>query len=185
MVEFYPRENAKEHHTDMFELVSDSPGSTPVLRRGQNFFFAIRFDRAFEQARDFVRVNFVFGPKPSVTKGTRVILPLSHRDGTSYIGMDTDRMRDRIQMDDKGMPIDRMDRMDRSMRSPMDSSRYPHQHGWNIQIHRQDGNTLSLQVFIPPHAQVGIWRCSIQTNFQGQRVSHSRDYKVSKFVIFH
>lgn len=61
LMEFYPRDNAKEHHTDMYELVSDAQTPTPVLRRGQNFFFAIRFDRSFEQQRDFVRVNFNFG----------------------------------------------------------------------------------------------------------------------------
>lgn len=61
LTEFYPRDNAKEHHTDMYELVSDAHTPTPVLRRGQNFFFAIRFDRSFEQQRDLVRVNFAFG----------------------------------------------------------------------------------------------------------------------------
>lgn len=61
LTEFYPRDNAKEHHTDMYELVTDALTPTPVLRRGQNFFFAIRFDRSFEQQRDFVRVCFSFG----------------------------------------------------------------------------------------------------------------------------
>lgn len=77
-------------------------------------------------------------------------------------------------MDGGSMGVSRIDEKGR-----MDQSRYPS--GWNVTIHRQDGNTLSLQVNIPPHAQVGIWRCSIQTNFQGQtshRDSHRRDYKV-------
>lgn len=50
--------------------------------------------------------------------------------------------------------------------------------GWSVNVHRQDGNTLSLQVHIPASAQVGIWRCSVQTNFQGQREGHRKDYKV-------
>lgn len=57
---FYARDNAKEHHTDQFELVQD-PTATPVLRRGLPFFFAVRFDRQYDPAGDIIRLQFGFG----------------------------------------------------------------------------------------------------------------------------
>jgi hypothetical protein len=57
---FYPRENAKEHHTDQFELVQD-PTATPVFRRGLPFFFAVRFDRPYDALGDVIRLQFGFG----------------------------------------------------------------------------------------------------------------------------
>lgn len=84
------------------------------------------------------------GPNPSVTKGTKVILPVSHQ----HEGM-ADKNR------------------------------------WSMNIHRQDGNTLSLQVYIPPSVQVGIWRCTVQTNFLGQR-EHRKEYKCEEdiYILF-
>ncbi|XP_041970639.1 hemocyte protein-glutamine gamma-glutamyltransferase-like [Aricia agestis] len=76
LTEFYSRDNAKEHHTDQYDLVNATLLANPVLRRGQNFYFAVRFDRAHDKQQDIVRIVFCFGPKPSVTKGTRVVLPV-------------------------------------------------------------------------------------------------------------
>ncbi|KRT83934.1 hypothetical protein AMK59_2235 [Oryctes borbonicus] len=35
-------------------------------------------------------------------------------------------------------------------------------------LHRHDGNTITMQVHIPPNAQVGIWHCSVQTCIVGR-----------------
>ncbi|KAG8256669.1 hypothetical protein J6590_063512 [Homalodisca vitripennis] len=75
LTELYARDNAKSHHTDLFELVVDTP-PTPVLRRGQAFFFAVRFNRPFDIHQDLVRFIFDFGPNPTITKGTRNLVQL-------------------------------------------------------------------------------------------------------------
>lgn len=60
-VEMYPRDNAREHRTERYELVRDNNSST-VLRRGQPFFMALRMkDRTFDPRRDVLRVSFHFG----------------------------------------------------------------------------------------------------------------------------
>lgn len=60
-VEMYPRDNAKEHRTERYELLRDSNPST-VLRRGQAFFMALRLkDRALDPRRDILRISFIFG----------------------------------------------------------------------------------------------------------------------------
>ncbi|OWR44549.1 putative transglutaminase [Danaus plexippus plexippus] len=77
LTEFYSRDNAKDHHTDQYDLVNDTVLPNPVIRRGQNFFFAVRFDRTYDKQQDVIRVVFCFGPKPGVTKGTRVVLQVN------------------------------------------------------------------------------------------------------------
>ncbi|XP_076269467.1 hemocyte protein-glutamine gamma-glutamyltransferase-like [Rhynchophorus ferrugineus] len=77
--EFYCKENAVEHHTDMYDLL-DGEVPFPVLRRGATFFFAIRFNREYIPTRDVVRVRFAIGPKPNIIKGTRVILPINPKN---------------------------------------------------------------------------------------------------------
>lgn len=57
---FYARDNARDHHTEQFELVHDST-PTPVFRRGLPFFFAVRFDRQFDPINDVIRLQFGFG----------------------------------------------------------------------------------------------------------------------------
>lgn len=61
LTEFYARDNSKDHHTDQYELVNDTVLPTPVLRRGQNFFFAVRFDRTWDKQQDIIRIVFGFG----------------------------------------------------------------------------------------------------------------------------
>ncbi|KAG8256671.1 hypothetical protein J6590_063514 [Homalodisca vitripennis] len=75
LTELYARDNAKSHHTDLFELVVDTP-PTPVLRRGQAFFFAVRFNRPFDIHQDLVRFIFDFGPSPTGIKETRNVIQL-------------------------------------------------------------------------------------------------------------
>ncbi|XP_050294065.1 hemocyte protein-glutamine gamma-glutamyltransferase-like [Anthonomus grandis grandis] len=75
--EFYSKENAKISHTDMYQLLDNEEDESVILRRGTNFIFAIRFDRDFMPEQDVVRVRFAIGPTPNISKGTRVILPIS------------------------------------------------------------------------------------------------------------
>lgn len=55
----YVMENAIEHHTDRFELLRDN--STLILRRGQPFYFGIRFNRPFDVNKDIIRTVLVTG----------------------------------------------------------------------------------------------------------------------------
>ncbi|RZC41015.1 hemocyte protein-glutamine gamma-glutamyltransferase [Asbolus verrucosus] len=145
LTEFYPKDNARESRTEEYDLVQNSDFPTPILRRGCNFFFAIRFNREFDEIHDAVRVRFGFGPKPNVLKGTRVILPILARQKTFS----------------KNTNI------------------------WSSCVERIDGNTVMLKVHIPPNAQVGIWKCSIQTNISGKR-DKRYDYNVETdiYVLF-
>lgn len=61
LTEFYSRDNSREHHTEQYDLVNDNILPNPVLRRGQNFFFAVRFDRTFDKQQDMIRLVFCFG----------------------------------------------------------------------------------------------------------------------------
>lgn len=72
-VEVYARDNAKHHHTEMFDALelSDPP---LIIRRGQHFFVAIRFKREYEPANDEVFLDLSIGPNPEISKGTFVSL---------------------------------------------------------------------------------------------------------------
>lgn len=61
LTEFYARDNSKDHHTELYEVVNDSVMPMPVYRRGQNFFFAVRFDRTWDKQQDIIRLVFGFG----------------------------------------------------------------------------------------------------------------------------
>lgn len=59
-VEFYCKENAKVHHTEEYDLInSETP--TPILRRGESFYIALRFDRPYDTKADAIRISFGFG----------------------------------------------------------------------------------------------------------------------------
>ncbi|XP_050439553.1 hemocyte protein-glutamine gamma-glutamyltransferase-like [Adelges cooleyi] len=73
----YSMENAIEHHTDRFEMLQAS--STAIFRRGQPFYFGIRFQRPIDVNKDVVRAVFVTGPAPSPTKGTSAALIISSK----------------------------------------------------------------------------------------------------------
>ncbi|XP_018323650.1 hemocyte protein-glutamine gamma-glutamyltransferase-like [Agrilus planipennis] len=71
----YPLENARNHHTDTYELVHDEENPIPVLRRGQKFTLALRFsDRAYDKTKDIIRLIFSFGPDPITIKGTQGVV---------------------------------------------------------------------------------------------------------------
>ena len=59
-LELYAKENAANHRTGQYELVSDK--STPVLRRADNFYLAVvTKDKEIDLNHDVVRVVFEFG----------------------------------------------------------------------------------------------------------------------------
>lgn len=60
IADFYPIDNAQEHKTDRYEIIRDSPPS-PVFRRGQLFYMAVRFDHPFDHNQDIIRLVFDFG----------------------------------------------------------------------------------------------------------------------------
>lgn len=65
----YPKENAKAHKTDLFELIHDEVSPVPILRRGLKFTLAIRFaNRRLDETNDQIRLLFNFGtPKSNIS----------------------------------------------------------------------------------------------------------------------
>ncbi|XP_029844835.3 hemocyte protein-glutamine gamma-glutamyltransferase [Ixodes scapularis] len=79
-IEAYPKENAKHHHTEMFDVFES--GEPPlVLRRGQSFFMAIRFKRDYNPMTDEVYIDFSIGPNPELSKGTFMSLRVPAQKG--------------------------------------------------------------------------------------------------------
>lgn len=78
----YEKENAEAHHTFNFEIVHQDP-AIPVLRRGQSFNVALRFNREYMDDTDIVRLLFNFGPNPNVLRGTRGVNTITNTD--SYV----------------------------------------------------------------------------------------------------
>ncbi|XP_029050164.2 hemocyte protein-glutamine gamma-glutamyltransferase-like [Osmia bicornis bicornis] len=78
-VHLYEKENATSHRTINYELVHLDP-PTPVLRRGQPFNVALRFNREYLDETDIVRLLFSFGPNPNVLRGTRGVNTITNRD---------------------------------------------------------------------------------------------------------
>uniref|UniRef100_A0A2P2HW15 protein-glutamine gamma-glutamyltransferase n=1 Tax=Hirondellea gigas TaxID=1518452 RepID=A0A2P2HW15_9CRUS len=82
-IHFYIKDNAKQHNTIKFDQIHDEDSPKPVLRRGQTFYVAIRFkERNYDAEKDRVILNFLFGPRPSVTKSTLAVLPVVNRSFT-------------------------------------------------------------------------------------------------------
>ncbi|KAH6946248.1 hypothetical protein HPB50_012451 [Hyalomma asiaticum] len=79
-VEVYAKDNAKHHHTEMFDTLerSDPP---LIIRRGQSFFLAVRFQREYQPGTDEVYLDFSIGPNPEISKGTFVSLRVPHTKG--------------------------------------------------------------------------------------------------------
>ncbi|XP_022122190.2 hemocyte protein-glutamine gamma-glutamyltransferase-like [Pieris rapae] len=248
LTEFYSRDNSKEHHTELYDLVNDNVFPNPVLRRGQKFLFAVRFDRISDKQLDIIHVVLCCGPKPSVTKGTRIILPVQWvspptifhhpRDVIgSGIGMSVGLPRMQCDVSTitttavgttasmspvssiretnnynvrrssfgndpppvQPSPLSPHGGVDRPILNATPSAYGRSQQGsvqnltpsipesekWDISIHRQDGNTITFQVTIPPTAPVGLWNCWIQTSRLGQR-DNRHDYKCDEdiYILF-
>lgn len=110
-VYMFEKENSINHHTDNFELLYlEEP--TPILRRGQEFNLAIRFNRDYDEENDIVRLFFNFGSEPNVFKGTRGVNTIRNRDNST----------DNLQV--WGVKIVDVSGIDLSIevRSPVDSS---------------------------------------------------------------
>lgn len=76
-VEIYARENAKVHNTHPYELL-ETRDPPLIVRRGQTFYMAVRFKRAFNVQQDRVNLQLEFGPPPHmINKGTLVNLTVS------------------------------------------------------------------------------------------------------------
>jgi hypothetical protein len=63
VIEFYPEDNARRHHTSDYDLVRDKPRGTPVLRRGERFYLAVRTktSKKFNPREHVFRIVFSFG----------------------------------------------------------------------------------------------------------------------------
>lgn len=124
-IEWFPRDNAREHRTDRYEVVNNLPPNRayPVLRRGQNFFLAIKLANRnnVDLSRQPVLLVFNFGSNPVIGKSTRVALTVTGE-------------REFLQKDKSD---------------------------WDVRVHNQEGNTLTLQVSVPPTALVGVWSYEI------------------------
>lgn len=79
-VEVYAKDNSKQHHTEMFDIL-ETKEPPLVLRRGQHFFMAIRFKRAYDPSTDEVYLDFAIGPTPELSKGTFVSLRVPAEKG--------------------------------------------------------------------------------------------------------
>nr|XP_023022029.1 hemocyte protein-glutamine gamma-glutamyltransferase-like isoform X1 [Leptinotarsa decemlineata]XP_023022031.1 hemocyte protein-glutamine gamma-glutamyltransferase-like isoform X1 [Leptinotarsa decemlineata] len=126
--ELYIRDNAKQHHTDEYDLVkAETP--TCILRRGAEFFLALRFNRDYDIEKDIIRISFGFGEKPNPVSGTKAVRPvlpkLKHFPKSSQI--------------------------------------------WGVMLTQNSGTSIVLNIRIPPHVPVGIWKISIATAISGQR----------------
>ncbi|CAL4121087.1 unnamed protein product, partial [Meganyctiphanes norvegica] len=74
-VHWYFKGNARTHNTIRYDLIHDQKEAKPILRRGQEFYVALRFrDRDFDVKRDRICLHFRFGPKPCVQKGTLAVI---------------------------------------------------------------------------------------------------------------
>ncbi|CAL4096191.1 unnamed protein product [Meganyctiphanes norvegica] len=82
-VHWYCKQNARNHQTLPYDLIHDKRGPQAVLRRGQPFYLAIRFkDRDFDLKKDRVVLNFEFGPKASIQKGTLGVVLVQNENFT-------------------------------------------------------------------------------------------------------
>ncbi|CAL4082363.1 unnamed protein product, partial [Meganyctiphanes norvegica] len=73
-VHWYIEGNARNHNTIKYDFVHKK-NPKPVLRRGQEFYLALRFrDKDFDIKRDKIVMYFRFGSRPSVNKGTMAVI---------------------------------------------------------------------------------------------------------------
>ncbi|XP_057672514.1 hemocyte protein-glutamine gamma-glutamyltransferase-like [Diorhabda carinulata] len=58
-------------------------------------------------------------------------------------------------------------------------------HIWGVLLKENNGNSVILNVRIPPHVQVGVWNCSLITTIAGKR-GMRKDYNVENdvYIIF-
>ncbi|KAG7455046.1 hypothetical protein MATL_G00252350 [Megalops atlanticus] len=69
-VDVLKSKNRREHHTDRYH------GDDLILRRGQTFQLLLDLSRPFNPDTDKLRLELKTGPRPLVSKGSHVIIPL-------------------------------------------------------------------------------------------------------------
>lgn len=62
-LDMHAKENAKDHRTDLFELVDDDVDPMLILRRGQDFNMDIKFNRKIVPHLDIIKLKFLFGER--------------------------------------------------------------------------------------------------------------------------
>jgi len=55
---------------------------------------------------------------------------------------------------------------------------------WDARTHRIDGNVVTVQVHVPAHVAVGVWRMRVSTKAQGSRQIRSFDARERIYILF-
>ncbi|XP_046549069.1 protein-glutamine gamma-glutamyltransferase K-like isoform X2 [Haliotis rubra] len=123
-VDLHIAENAKEHHTDMYECAQEAEGRTAelVLRRGQEFKMTITFDRPYDIKKNDIRLMFNLGDEYKANK----------------------RLNQSFKVDETG------------------ATKYKPKK-WGATVTGQEGNTLTLSVFVPASTPIGEWEFAVKT----------------------
>lgn len=71
-------ENIHRHHTSQYKPYSyyNQIGPTVILRRGESFNIIVHLKQNYDNTKDKIRLEFSFGPKPQLDKGTLIYLPI-------------------------------------------------------------------------------------------------------------
>ncbi|XP_053204653.1 hemocyte protein-glutamine gamma-glutamyltransferase-like [Panonychus citri] len=75
-VDLLSRQNAKQHATIKYELLD---GNFPplIVRRGATFKMTIGLVKSYKPSLDKIRMEFMYGPRPQLGKGTLIYLPIT------------------------------------------------------------------------------------------------------------
>lgn len=142
MVEFYPKDNAVESHTEEYDLVNNPEGATPVFRRGANFFCCVRLNREFDETFDNLKVIF--------------------KIGRCHLKFDISILNDNLIASGPNPTVHRRTLI--PLKVVPSGKRFPEDPKlWGLRLDRKVPNVhdLILQVEIAPDAPVGIWKCII------------------------
>lgn len=87
-VDLRVKENSLQHHTILYEQIEhvnplNPTGPSMVLRRGEQLNIVIHLKQSYNKNTDKIRLEFSFGQRPQVGKGTLIYLPIS-KDRDSY-----------------------------------------------------------------------------------------------------
>lgn len=87
-VDLRVKENSIQHHTILYEQIDhinplNPTGPSMVLRRGDQMNIIIHLKQNYNKNTDKIRLEFSFGPRPQVGKGTLIYLPIA-KDRDSF-----------------------------------------------------------------------------------------------------
>jgi len=82
------KENSIQHHTILYEQIDhinplNPTGPSIVLRRGEYFNIILHLRHNYNKQTDKIRLEFSYGPRPQVGKGTLIYLPIT-KDRDSF-----------------------------------------------------------------------------------------------------